>query len=139
LNVFGAYRLSDVAAPRDLRYCLYTDRAMKIAYRLSSNLSSRCPFCEGVQLDGLDEFLQAVRHLQEFHNLECLHVGTETTYDGKGSCHTTVAIFGSENPPKELPPPELIIEVTNIGTGRKITLNPEAKTGHGDGDSDSHL
>ena len=76
---------------------------MKIAARLSSYTSSSCPFCDET-LDGLHNFVKAAKHLQEVHKLDCMHVGQETSEDVESATRQdTVAIFGSDNLPAEVP------------------------------------
>ena len=100
----------------------------KIAYKLASNEMGRCPFCRDVSLDGAQAFVRAARHLQEAHGLECMHVGSETTFAHNGNPWLlTVAVFGSEAPPQELPEDRLELYVHDIATGemRKATVDSE--------------
>jgi len=44
---------------------------------------------------GLEKFDESCNHLMQQHNLKCLHVGQETSYDNNGKpWHSTVAVFG---------------------------------------------
>lgn len=88
-----------------------TLRKMKLAESVSSSVSKQCPFCREFTLDGITHFIESARHLQDKHALECMHVGQETSNDDQGKpWHSSVAFFGSENPPEELPLPSLNIE-----------------------------
>jgi hypothetical protein len=66
---------------------------MKIKVRLSSNELLTCPICKDFSIDGIENFLESARHLQDVHGLSCLHVGQESV-DAEVPFQTTVAIFG---------------------------------------------
>jgi hypothetical protein len=74
---------------------------MKIAATFSSYTHFSCPFC----LDKLDghSLLEAASHLQDKHDLTCMHVGQQTDENPDGGLwQHTVAVFGSDNPPSPL-------------------------------------
>ena len=69
---------------------------MKIEVIVNSSVGQGCALCSE-WLDGSENFMKAVRHLQDVHGLTCLHVGQETTNSSDGSpWHSTVAVFGTK-------------------------------------------
>jgi hypothetical protein len=67
---------------------------MVIKARLSSIELGPCPLCKEFTIDGIDNFLESARHLQDVHGLICLHVGQESIDAEKQPFQTTVALFG---------------------------------------------
>ena len=69
--------------------------ASKIIVSVSSNIGAGCPLCNSNFFLGLEKFDESCNHLMQQHNLKCLHVGQETSYDNNGKpWHSTVAVFG---------------------------------------------
>ena len=62
---------------------------------VSTNEGKPCPFQDCPESIGRDRFEEGCNHLLNVHNLNCLHVGQETSIDSNGNPRqNTVAVFG---------------------------------------------